>query len=161
MGQIRQVYANLAAKTVTVAREAGGSVTVPAKDLHQLPNTVAPADAPTRLLLPYANGVEANGEFADLAGMGGTRWRVVDLLLWKPGTLGAGIAESAADLLRYEDAYIEMLRTFRDGGIVGGGSDVELIKWALRPGLYDWPIGGNTWWQGVMSTLEVLEITAG
>ena len=54
MSLIRAVYSNLAATTVTFTKEAGGSVTVAAKDLHQLPNAVQAADAPTRLLLPYA-----------------------------------------------------------------------------------------------------------
>jgi len=37
-------------------------------------------------------------------------------------------------------------------------SDVELIDWRARPGLYDWPIGSNTWWQGCMMVLHVLEV---
>lgn len=162
MGQIRTVYSNLAAKTVAFTKEAGGLVSLTAKDLHQLPNAVQPADAPARLLLPYANLVEArDGRFASLDRVGRVEWFIADLLLWKPGALGAGIAESAADLVRYQDAYAEMLRDWRDCGIVGGSSDVELLGWRFVPGLYDWPIGSNTWWQGAMVTLQVLEVMAG
>lgn len=163
MSQIRTVYANLAAQSVTFTKEAGGTVTVAARDLHQLPNAaLQAADAPVRLLLPYSNATETrDGMFASLDTVGRGEWYIADLLLWKPGALGAGIAEVAADLVRYQAAYAEMLRGFRDCGIVGGNSDVELLGWRFVPGLYDWPIGGNVWWQGVMIVLQVLEVMAG
>lgn len=162
MSQIRTVYSNLAALSVTFTRESGGSITVGAKDLDELPNSVAAADAPVRLLLPYANTTETrDGQFASLDRVGRQEWFLSDLLLWKPAPLGSGIAESAADLVRYQGAYFEMLRDWRDCGIVGGDSDVELIGWRAAPGVYDWPIGGNAWWQGVMITLQVLEVMAG
>lgn len=161
MGQIRTVYSNLAALGVTFTRESGASVTVAAKDLDELPNAVQAADAPVRLVLPYANTTETrDGQFASLDSVGRVEWFISDLLLWKPASLGSGIAESAADLVRYQGAYYEMLRSFKDCGIVGGDSDVELIGWRAVPGVYDWPIGGNAWWQGVMMTLQVLEVMA-
>jgi hypothetical protein len=162
MSQIRTIYSNLAAQSVTFTKEAGGSVTVTAKDLDELPSAVQAADAPTRLLLPYANTTETrDGQFASLDSVGRQEWFLSDLLLWKPAPLGSGIAESAADMIRYQGAYFEMLRSFKDCGIVGGDSDVELIGWRAIPGVYDWPIGGDSWWQGVMITLQVLEVMAG
>ncbi len=157
MSQIRAIYSALAAQSVSFTTEAGVAVVVSAKDLHQLPVSVAAADAPTRLLLPYSTDTEGrDGAFASLDRIGRMDWYLADLLLWKPGTLASGIAESAADLVRYQGAYAEMLRGLRAMGVTT--SDVELIDWRARPGLYDWPIGSNTWWQGCMMVLHVLEV---
>jgi hypothetical protein len=157
MSQIRAIYSNLAAQAVTFATELGPSVTVAALDLHQLPVSVAAANAPLRLMLPYSTDTEGrDGAFASLDTLGRMDWYIADLLLWKPGTLASGIAESAADLVRYQGAYAEMLRSMRTMGVLT--SDVELIDWRMRPGLYDWPIGSNTWWQGCMVILHVLEV---
>ena len=105
MSQIRTIYSNLAAQSVTFTRENGASVTVTARDLHQLPVSVNAADAPLRLVLPYSTDTEGrDGAFASLDTIGRMDWYIVDLLLWKPGTLASGIAESAADLVRYQGA---------------------------------------------------------
>ena len=157
MSQIRTIYSNLAGQSVSFTTEAGVAVVVSAKDLHQLPVSVNAADAPLRLLLPYSTDTEGrDGAFASLDTIGRMDWYLADLLLWKPGTLASGIAESAADLVRYQGAYAEMLRSMRAMGVTT--SDVELIDWRARPGLYDWPIGGNVWWQGCMMVLHVLEV---
>lgn len=157
MSQIRTIYSNLAAQSVTFTRENGASVTVTARDLDELPVSGNAADAPLRLVLPYSSDTEGrDGAFASLDTIGRMDWYIADLLLWKPGTLASGIAESAADLVRYQGAYAEMLRAMRTMGVTT--SDVELIDWRMRPGLYDWPIGSNTWWQGCMVILHVLEV---
>jgi len=157
MSQIRTIYSNLAGQAVTFTTELGQAVTVAARDLDELPVSVAAANAPLRLVLPYSTDTEGrDGAFASLDSIGRMDWYMVDLLLWKPGQLASGIAESAADLVRYQGAYAEMLRSMRTMGVVT--SDVELIDWRMRPGLYDWPIGGNTWWQGCMVILHVLEV---
>ena len=52
MSQARTLYSTLAATSITFARESGASVTVTAKDLHQLPSAVQAADAPVRLERP-------------------------------------------------------------------------------------------------------------
>lgn len=70
------------------------------------------------------------------------------------GDVGAGIADSAADLVRYQAAYLEAMRSLAS---MGGLAGVELLSVQLQPGLYDWPIGSNTWWQGVMASITVLE----
>lgn len=154
MSQIRALYTALAATSITFTREAGGSVTVTAKDLHQLPNAVQAADAPVRLLLPYSVTTQAGGQFATLDTIVAATWTVTELLLWKPGQLGTGIADSAADLVRYQGAWLEATRALHS---MGGLAGVELLSVALKPGLYDWPIGSNTWWQGVMASLTILE----
>lgn len=157
MSQIRAIYSTLAGTSVTMTTEAGASVTVAARDLDELPVSVNAADAPLRLVLPYSSDTEGrDGAFASLDTIGRMDWYIADLLLWKPGTLASGIAESAADLVRYQGAYAEMLRAMRTMGVTT--SDVELIDWRARPGLYDWPIGSNTWWQGCMMVLHVLEV---
>lgn len=154
MSQARALYSTLAATAITFARESGSSVTVTAKDLHQLPNAVQAADAPARLLLPYSVTTKADGQFLTVDTILAATWVITDLLLWKPGTLGAGIADSAADLVRYQAAYLEAMRSLAS---MGGLAGVEVLSIELRPGLYDWPIGSNTWWQGVMASITVLE----
>lgn len=157
MSQIRAIYSTLAGTSVTMTTEAGASVTVAARDLDELPVSVNAADAPLRLVLPYSSDTEGrDGAYASLDTIGRMDWYIADLLLWKPGTLASGIAESAADLVRYQGAYAEMLRSMRAMG--APTSDVELVDWRMRPGLYDWPIGSNTWWQGCMVILHVLEV---
>lgn len=66
--------------------------------------------------------------------------------------------------MRYQAAYLDMLRGFKDGGIVGGGSDVELIGWRVLPGVFRWPVDSldeGARWYAVMVTLQVMEIVAG
>lgn len=154
MSQVRTLYSTLAATSVTFTKEAGTSVTVAAKDVSALPSAVQAADAPVRLLLPYSVTTRADGSFLTVDTILAATWVISDLLLWKPGTLGAGIADSAADLVRYQGAYLEALRSLAS---MGGLAGVQLLSIELSPGLYDWPIGSNTWWQGVMASVTVLE----
>lgn len=157
MSVVRTVYSNLAATTVTFTTEAGGSVTVTAKDVANLPNSVNAVDAPLRLILPYSMGTElTNGHWLTPHGRIQVDWSIGDLLLWKPGQLGSGIAEVAGDLVRYQGAYAEMLRGMARMGLTT--SQVKLIDWRMKPGLFDWPIGSKTWWQGCMVYLKVTEV---
>lgn len=158
MSQIRQIYSNLAALPIAFTTEAGVTVSLTALDLDELPDALSDADAPRRLLLPFsATTYGRDGQFATLDSIGQIYWNICDLLLWKRGQLGGGIAETAADLLRYQAAYVEALRAFRVMGTLG---DVEMVRWDLVPNLYDYPIGGATLWQGVMVTITVLEVLA-
>lgn len=155
MSQIRQLYTNLAGMTVSFTTEADGSVTVPCYDLHQLPNSVQAADTPCRLLLPYSSVTNAkNGMYASLDTIGQINWSIGDLLLWKPGALGKGIGQVAADLVRYQGAYAEALRYFK---AMGTTDSVVIEGWSFEPGLWNWPIGSDVWFQGVMIQLVVLE----
>lgn len=157
MSAIRTIYSNLAGQSVTFTRESGASVTVAARDLHQLPVSVNAADAPIRLILPYSDDTEQrDGVVATMGPVGAVTWYIADLLLWKPGALTSGIAESAADLVRYQGAYASVMLAARTLGVTNG--TVALESWRARPGLYDWPIGSSTWWQGVMMILTVAEV---
>jgi len=155
VSQIRQIYSNLAALPISFTTEAGSAISLPAADLHQLPDAVPDANAPVRLLLPFsATTYGRDGQFASLDTIGQITWNICDLMLWKRGQLGGGISETAADLLRYQAAYVEALRHFRAMGTIGS---VEMLGWQLTPDLYDYPIGSNTLWQGVMVSITVLE----
>lgn len=156
MSQIRQMYTNLAAKVVSFTRENGASVSLAAKDLHQV-QPIQQADAPVRLLLRVAVDSEMrDGMFASLDTIGRQDWYITDLFLLQQAPLGAHISDMQADIVRYEAAYAEMLRTMRTMGIATG--DVELLSWRSMPRIYDWPIGSDSWWYGTMMTLRVLEV---
>ena len=78
MSQIRTIYSNLAAQSVTFTRENGASVTVTARDLDELPVSVNAADAPLRLVLPYSTDTEGrDGAFASLDTIGRMDWYIV------------------------------------------------------------------------------------
>jgi hypothetical protein len=161
------MYSNLAAKSVTFTKEAGGSVTVAGRDLDELKVAVQPADAPVRLILPYSVRTEGReGQFYSLDSINGMRWYIADLMLWKPVPLGR-YADIAPDIVRYQAAYLDMLRTFKDFGIAGaGGSTAELVGNDPRPGIYKWPADASNddagaQWHGVMWVLQVLEINTG
>lgn len=157
MSVVRTIYTNLAASQVTFATEAGPTVTVSARDLSTLLNTVNAADAPIRLILPYSVGTElTNGHWLTPANRIQVDWSINDLMLWKPGQLGSGIAEVAGDLVRYQGAYAEMIRGMVRMGI--STHQVKLIEWRMKPGVFDWPIGSRTYWQGVMVFLKVTEV---
>lgn len=154
MSQIRTIYTTIANTGITFTKEAGGAVTVAAKDLNALPGALQSADAPVRLLLPYSVTTRADGSFMTLDALMSVTWVVTDLMLWRPGQLGAGISESAPDLVRYQAAYLEAIRALHS---MGGLAGVATLDIELRPGIYNWPIGSDTWWQGCMSSITVLE----
>jgi len=163
--QLRTIYTNLADQVVSFTRENGTAAAIGARDLHELKNAVQAADAPVRLLLPFSVYTEGReGQFASLDSVNRQDWYIVDLLLYKNAPLGASIADIAPDIIRYQAAYLDMLRGFRDCVIVGGGSDVELLGWRVLPGVFRWPVDSldeGARWYAVMVTLQVMEIVTG
>lgn len=154
---IRTMYSNLAARNVTYTNQHGVITTPRTYDLDELPDNVSPADAPARLLLPYATFTEGkDGRFAALGAISQINWSITDLLLITPGVLGGGIGQVAADIVLYQDAYVTMLT--RGDRTLDTGGEVEVLGWRPIPGLYDWPIGSGQWWQGVMIVIDVLEV---
>lgn len=149
MSAVQTVYANVAAMTVSV-----GGVTPAVKSLAQLPNSIATADLPMRLLLPTGQGAgDARGiSIIDASGNVQVNWAVTDLMLWRPCAQGLGLRDVASDLITYIGAYVDALRTNMS---IAPGCQINGAN--VQPGQYEYPQGSGNWYFGVQATLEVVE----
>ena len=90
MSNLRQMYANLAARSVSFTTEAGATSSIRVYDLDALPVSLPAANAPARLLLPYSTVTQGrDGSFQTLDTVMSVTWVIADLLLWQHRTLGA------------------------------------------------------------------------
>lgn len=158
MSNLRTIYTNLAAKTVTVVSPVHGSQTPPVRDLDELPAFVEAAQCPVRLLLPIGpgRGESREGQFICLGTTGRSTWHVTDLLLWRPIEEGLSLESVAVDLVLYAAAYIEMLRTFRSPA-----SQCILKEWQIVTGRFNYPSGSANWFFGVECSLDIEEVLTG
>lgn len=153
MSAIRGLYAYLASIQIEFVNEAGQNVSVGACDLHQLGNMLQSADMPKRLLLPIGNQSASETQLA-LCGDSEIEWTVCDLLMWKPAAQGVGLAEVAADLVRYCGAYADKFKTIRQSCPSSFALKNARID---APDVHDFPSGGESSTLGVRVWLVFTE----
>lgn len=150
MSQLLEIYAALAAQTVTV-----GDVDVPADDLHQVQNAYERPQLPRRLMLPPgANEGSGVVEFTHLAfgGQMQVAWRMTDLMLWQAQGQGMGVADVLPKLATYIAAYADMLRELKRPT-----SRSTVTGFSPAADVYEWPAGSNQWYWGVRCIVVVSE----
>lgn len=148
--RLADIFAALAALPVNV-----NGASVPAYGLDALPNSVAAAALPCRLLLPLGTRVEGRSVSFTTVGNAGVvvpQWRITDLLLWKPTAQGRGLNDVAPDLIAYMAAYVDALRSTRRF------AGAEVIDAAFEPSVYTYPAGGTKDYWGVEVVLQIKEI---
>lgn len=153
--QISAIYTAFENMTITVS-----SVTPRVYGLTGLPNSIAAADLPARVLLDLANAAEGQSmEFFTVnSGIGGggaqyVDWQMNDLLLWMPEAHGRGVKDVATALIAYCGKYIDTVRNSRN--IVSSASFTGL---RVSPGVYEYPAGSGQMYWGVMATSTIREI---
>lgn len=156
--QIRTIYSTLATKTVTVTSSvAYGTVTPQVFDLNALPQFADTAKLPARFLLPFGVvGAKAQGNDHRFVALGTTtkiQWQVVDLLLWRAVEDGLGIESVSADMVTYAAQYIKLIRENRSLGL----AQVEIVGANFEADAFEYPPQSNTWFWGVLVTLQINE----
>ena len=132
--------------------------TVAVRGLSELKNQVTSADLPLRMLVPYGRWWDVGGEdltFVAFRDMSRLTWTVRDMLLYKPVRQGLGLEDIASDLAEYTAAYVDQVTANRQ--LTNTAWVAEAF---VMPGVYEWPLHGNTFYWGVECLLRVDEIVS-
>ncbi len=134
--------------------------------LTGLPNTVASAMLPCRILLDLANAGEGqNMEFVTInSGISGGGSQVIehqisDLMLLLPLGQGQGNRQVGVALVTYYGAYIDAVRANRTL-VDTPTNDANIAGLRCSPGVYEYPVGSGTFYWGCMTNLTIKEIIA-
>lgn len=148
--QIEGIYNALVAMSITVDTK-----TPSVYGLTGLPNQVASADLPCRLILALgANAVAGSStDFYTLGGHQNVVWTMSDLLLWLPAAQGQGVKQVAGALVRYAGKYVDAVK---GKWFMVSGADVEDCK--VEPGMYEYPVGSGNFYYGCLSRLTIREL---
>lgn len=146
MSELLAIYDALAAVQVPV----DGAI-VRVKNVTELPESVAAADCPVRLLMPWGERTGTSAmSVISLGGMSQAEWQIVDLLLLRPAQADK-LKTAAAAVVRYmRDYSIALART----RTLAGAVILNPVK--LTSGVGEYPKGGPAWF-GVEASLTVRE----
>lgn len=132
--------------------------------LTGLPNTVASANLPCRILLDLANAGEGQSmEFFSInSGISGggaqyVDWQLSDLLLYLPQAQGLGVKQVAVALVDYTGAYVDACRSNR-GLVNTATNEANVTGLRVAPGIYEYPVSSGNFYWGCMATLTIREI---
>jgi hypothetical protein len=147
MSNLRTIYTALANVPVAL----NGSV-VTALDVDKLPETVAAANLPLRLIMPLGTRPDARAmTFESLNGVSTAEWRITDLFLLQT-TAQRKLEQVAPDLANYMAAYVTALSKAR----ALAGALIENVS--VTAGVYVYPAQSNATYFGVEATVTVREI---
>lgn len=148
---ILTIYDELAATSISVD---GTSVT--AKDADQLPNRVASADLPVRLITPISEFGSDNSISTSIWNTSGgsavreVTWVIQDVMLWKPVTQETGVKAWAKSLVDYQKQYLTMLESLSLSGAVK-------VDVSMSATIIEYPLLSGNFYAGVRATLNVKE----
>lgn len=147
---LRGLYTYLASMPVTFAGEDGQSISVAARDLNALKNSVSSSDLPIRLLLPTSS-LEGTG-YTAMGMCNGAKWQwsIGDLMLFSMSGAKSGLKDVAADLVRYMDAYTGWVATMKSGL----PSTVNFSGCTINSDVYEFPIGSKVQFIGAIANLN-------
>ncbi len=152
MSVLRTAYTNLAAMAVTV-----NGYTYPCHDLHELKDTYDEVDCKRRILLPWeARGNDGEFGFLTIDRTASVTWRMIDLMLYSTVQLYAGIKDVAPTLVEYAGEYAEVIRGNRTLAKTLT-NNLALTGIGIQIGVFDYPLGSQTFYVGVKATLTVKE----
>lgn len=148
--RLREVYKSIEEATIQV-----GTTVVRCRGLDNLDTKVNKANLPLRLLLPV--GATASGRnliinTADGSGRSGL-WTIPDLMLWALSVSGQGLEDYAGVLVDYCVEYERTMLSRR----------TDHLGWihnnlAIDTGMFEWPLGSDTWYYGVRALHTVTEL---
>lgn len=127
----------------------------------ELPNSTSTDKLPCRLLIPFGvyplEGVE--WRFTSIGHTLVGEWTVLDLFLYKPASQGNSLQEFAPTVVEYIDNYTDMIQGLRAG--LTPMKQAHVKAFAPQAGVFAWPQGGNTYYAGVMTLLQIQETRHG
>lgn len=152
----RTLFTKLAAKSVTVTKEAGGSATVACNDISVASVSFSTPDLPARFLLPTTN-IGSGGSNGVPIALGVTNvtgdidWTVSDVCLWAEAGQGTGPSDYYPDLVRYIDAYTEMvLDDLTIGQTSGDAFTLTSLKFDVVAD-FQWPVNTGNYFYAVVA----------
>ncbi len=152
MSSVRNIANALAALTVSFTAEAGGTVTPTNYDIDELPNSVAAANLPVRLIGTQRG--DSSASFAPItAGTGSAKvdHSISELALIE--TVGLSrMQDEWCDTMRYMDALTVVLQTNRS--IV---SKCEITSATSSRSVFEYPIGSGEYFYGCLTNVNVTE----
>lgn len=156
--QLTAIYAALGAWTFSISI-GGVAKSVTALWGDSLTNQIPAARLPARVLAPMENAAE--GEGLQLLTFGTTStgrvdWIIRDILLLKPTTQGQGLPEVSAQLVQYAQDYATKLQTARR--VLSTPSKATIIRAGILPGVIEWPVNSEVFYQGVECALTITEV---
>lgn len=153
--QLTAIYNALGAWTFSIT--IGGSAkAVAALWGSTLKNEIPDAVLPVRVLAPMENAAEGEGLQLITFGSpssGQVDWIIRDILLLKPTTQGRGLPEVSPQLVQYAQDYATKLQTARR--VL---STATIIRAGILPGVIEWPVNSERFYQGVECALTITEV---
>jgi len=155
MSVVSTIYANLAAVSVKVGST---NIEPTVYELDELPENIATAHLPCRLLLPLGGDPTEgrDGEFIAIGTGVTVNWQISDLMLWQSSEQGIGLREYAPTLVEYCGKYVDAMRAFRCPA-----TNTALESFSVTPGEYEWPRGSGRFYAGVLCRLNIKEVLSG
>lgn len=157
--EISAIYTAIENMTVTV-----NNATPIVYGLTGIPNSLANANLPCRILLDLANAGE--GQTMDFRTVGSgingggkqyVDWQFNDLMLYLPLALGTGNKQVTSVLVAYLGAYIDAARANREL-VNTANSSASITGLKVTPGVYEYPSGSGSQYWGCMTAITVREI---
>lgn len=146
------IYTAIEALSISV-----GSDTPDVFGLADMPNSIATAQLPCRLLEVFDNHMETT--MAVHHTISGTStphmhvtWSISDLLLWKPEAQGRGVRDVNTSLITYCQNYIDAVASHE---AITATASIEDCK--PLPGLFPYPAQSDNFYFGVLVTLTIKE----
>lgn len=129
--------------------------TIYAKDMHLTPTSLSTAQLPIRTIRTYAGDAGFSNFSYESAGdcLATTTWRIIDTLYYSSAVLSAGVHKVEPDLVRYSDAYLNIVRTHRT---LTNNIEIESINSFI--GFQEFPQGSNSWFEVVRVVLTLKEL---
>ena len=148
--KIDAIYDALAAVAITL-----DSKTIAVKDADELPNSVAAANLPVRLLTPLeAFGDNAGVRSSIIGTTAGSQptvafWTILDLMLWAPVVSNVGVKAHGKIMVNYCAAYLDAMKLI--------ANSYNLVSVSVAPSIIRYPEGSNRWFYGARATIEIKE----
>lgn len=146
---LRGLYTYLASMPVTFTGEDGQSISVEARDLNALKNSVSSSDLPIRLLLPTSSLDGTGWTAIGMCDGAKWQWAIGDLMLFSAAGAKSGLKDVAPDLVRYIDAYTEWVATMKSGL----PNNVSFTGCTINSDVYEFPINSKVQFIGVIANL--------
>jgi len=158
MSSIRTLYATLADTAIAYTNEAGASISVTARDLHEV--KVEEMEPPVRILMPYRERSAGGSDLRLLtvgtsSVFGEVEWAISDLFLLARSGSGYGVHDYLPDLVRYAGAYAEKIA---DAGADLGIGVMTFQGLTLDCSQIEWPLQSGNWFYGVEAVLVYTEL---
>lgn len=154
MSKIVELYAAFEGTSITLSLTSFNNVTVNARGLSRLPDSLSTAQLPTRVLLPFGGQTGTNRLEIPPQEYGKVRWQITDLMLWRPVAQDIGMRSAGLPLVQYQAAYCNLLLSLN--------SEIEddfLVEACdITPGIFEYPTGSGTWYFGVECVATVQEL---